>query len=243
MRVLLLFPLPPPNDTLRSPLALQDDMSSKYLYGFYGFFTLSMLVFGVISIVFSFLWRREDLLLNMIFSHGDLTGAYCPRFIRRSLFSRRRLSLAGVILGFALLFTSFLSVGAVIQRNHVTKGLVVLNWVLIMDAIFVLVVGTVVWFFSLRERAEFHTEYAKLLPSQRITIQDMVQNTIVTRTPLLLTYTRTSNSLVAVDILMRRISLRLVEAFVKIQPLLMHSTRLLRATFASHHSLTTLMNP
>jgi len=128
-------------------------MASKYLYGFYGFFTLSMLVFGVISIVFSFLWRREDLFVNMTFSHGDLT--------------------AGTILGFALLFTSFLSFGAIIQQNHVTMGLIVLNWVLIADAIFVLVVGSVVWFFTLRERAEFHTEYAKLLPSQRITIQDM----------------------------------------------------------------------
>jgi hypothetical protein len=128
-------------------------MPSKYLYGFYSLFTLCIFVFGVISIVFSFLWRRSDLLLNMTFGHGDLT--------------------AGALLGFALLFTSFLSVGAIIQRNHVTIGLVVLNWVLIVDSIFVLVVGSVLWFYSLRERAEFHTEYAKLLPSQRVTIQDM----------------------------------------------------------------------
>jgi hypothetical protein len=50
-------------------------MPSKYLYGFYGLFTLMIAVFGIISIVFSFVWRRNDLLLNMTFSGGDLTGA------------------------------------------------------------------------------------------------------------------------------------------------------------------------
>ncbi|KAI0005853.1 tetraspanin [Russula compacta] len=127
-------------------------MPSKYLHGFYGFFTLDLAIFGIISMVFSFLWRRDDLLLNMVFSNSDLT--------------------AGLIVGIALLLTSFLSIGAIIQRNHVTIGLVVLNWVLIADAIIVLSVGTIVWFYTLRERAEFHTQYAKLQPSQRVTIQD-----------------------------------------------------------------------
>jgi len=77
-------------------------------------------------------------------------------------------------MGIALLLTSCLSVGAIIQRNHVLTGLILLNWVLIADAIIVLVVGTFVWFFTLRERAEFHVRYANLQPSQRITIQDQV---------------------------------------------------------------------
>jgi len=102
-------------------------MSSKYLYGFYGFFTLGVAVCGILSIIFSFLWRRNDLLLNMTFSHADLNG--------------------GLVVGIALLLTSFLSVGAIIQRNHVTIGLVILNWILIADAVIVLVVGTFVWFF------------------------------------------------------------------------------------------------
>jgi hypothetical protein len=46
---------------------------------------------------------------------------------------------AGLVMGIALLLTSFLSVGAIIQRNHVTMGLVVLNWVLIADAVIVLI--------------------------------------------------------------------------------------------------------
>jgi len=79
---------------------------------------------------------------------------------------------AGLIMGIAFLLTSAFSVGAIIQRNHVTIGLVILNWILIADAMIVLVVGTFVWFYTLRERSEFHTLYAKMQPSQRITIQD-----------------------------------------------------------------------
>jgi len=125
---------------------------SKYLHGFYVFFTLGIAVAGIISILFSFLWRRNELLLNMTFSNADLT--------------------AGLVMGIALLLTSFLSIGAIIQRNHVTIGLVILNWVLIADAVIVLSIGSFVWFYTLRERNEFHVEYAKLLPSQRIAIQD-----------------------------------------------------------------------
>lgn len=77
-------------------------------------------------------------------------------------------------MGIALLITSAFSVGAIIQRNHVIIGLIILNWVLIADAIIVLVVGTFVWFYTLRERAEYHRIYADLQPSQRITIQDKV---------------------------------------------------------------------
>jgi len=110
------------------------------------------MVAGIISIVFSFLWRRNELLLNMTFSNADLT--------------------AGLVMGIALLLTGFLSVGAIIQRSHVTIGLVILNWVLIADAVIVLSIGSFVWFYTLRERNEFHVEYAKLQPSQRITIQD-----------------------------------------------------------------------
>ena len=77
-------------------------------------------------------------------------------------------------MGIALLLSSFLAIGAIIQRNHVTIGLVILNWVLIADAVIVLAIGSFVWFYTLRERNEYHVEYAKLQPSQRISIQDQV---------------------------------------------------------------------
>jgi len=95
------------------------------------------------------------LILNMTFSRSDLD--------------------AGLAVGIALLFTSFVSVGAIIQRNHVTIGLVILNWLLIADSVIVLVVGTLVWVYTLCERSEYHSVYAKLQPSQRIFIQDQFQ--------------------------------------------------------------------
>ncbi|KAH9981477.1 tetraspanin Pls1 family [Lactifluus volemus] len=105
-------------------------MVSKYLHGFYGFFTLSLAIFGILSITFSTVWKKNDILLNMTFSVGDLDF--------------------GLVMGIALLLTSCLSVGAIVQRNHILSGFVILNW-----------------------RAEFHTLYANLQPSQRVTIQDM----------------------------------------------------------------------
>jgi hypothetical protein len=89
-------------------------------------------------------------------------------------FSPRDFLLAGLVMGIALLLTSFLSVGAIVQRNHVLGGFIILNWTLIADAIIVLVVGSVLWFYTLRERAEFHTLYSNLQPSQRVAIQNMV---------------------------------------------------------------------
>jgi len=128
-------------------------MPSKILLGFYGFFTLCLLASAIIPIVFSFVWRRTDLLLNMVFSNADLT--------------------AGLVLGILLLITFFLAIGAIVQRNHITIGLVILNWTLILDALATVIIGTFVWFYTLRERNEFHGVYGNLQPSQRVTIQDM----------------------------------------------------------------------
>jgi hypothetical protein len=157
-------------------------MPSKYLHGFYGSFTLTLAVFGIISILFSILWRKNDLMVNMTFSPSDLDGT-CWLDSPVVVFSRRRLSSAGLAMGIAFLITSALSFGAVIQRNHVTIGLIILNWVLLADAVIVLVVGTFVWFYTLRERAEFHVRYAKMQPSQRITIQDRVSHSNVVLRP------------------------------------------------------------
>lgn len=127
-------------------------------------------------------------------------------------------------MGIALLITSALSVGAIIQRNHVIIGLVILNWVLIADAIIVLVAGTFIWFYTLRERAEFHGRYAKLQPSQRITIQDKVNHYDIAWSAFL-TRLSTAISSAAADISTRQISLRSVEAFARTQRSPMHLTR------------------
>ena len=82
-----------------------------------------------------------------------------------------------MVLGIFLLATFVLSIGAIIQRNHVTVGLVMLNWMLILDMIAVLVVGTFIWFYTLRERANFHDVFSKLPVDKRIAVQDKVRST------------------------------------------------------------------
>jgi len=93
-----------------------------------------------------------DLLRNLVISSQDLT--------------------TGLVLGIALLVTWALSVGAIIQPNHVTIGLVALNWMLIADGVGILVIGTFVWFYTLQERANFHTVFSAQTPATRIAIQD-----------------------------------------------------------------------
>ncbi|EIN07704.1 tetraspanin Pls1 family [Punctularia strigosozonata HHB-11173 SS5] len=127
-------------------------MPSKQLMGAFAFLDFCLLVAGVISIVFSIVWGQSNLMLNLVFSKADLT--------------------AGLVLGSFLLFTFVFSVGAIIQKNHVTIGLVILNWILIGDAIVVGVIGSFIWFFTLRERANFHKIFSEQPDATKIKIQD-----------------------------------------------------------------------
>ncbi|KAH9901128.1 tetraspanin [Cubamyces lactineus] len=128
-------------------------MPSKRLMGAFAFVDVCLLAAGVILIVFSELWRMPNLMLNFTFSNEMLTG--------------------GLVLGIFFLLTFVLSVAAVVQKNHVTTGFVLLNWMLIADAIVDIVVGTMVWFFTLGERAHYFGVYKSLTRDQRIEIQDM----------------------------------------------------------------------
>jgi len=84
--------------------------------------------------------------------------------VRRNLFAKITtliFSSAGLALGVFLLVTFAISIFAIVQRNHVTVGLVVLNYALIVDAIVVVVLGTRVWYFTLRERDNFFKIYQR----------------------------------------------------------------------------------
>lgn len=83
---------------------------------------------------------------------------------------------AGLILGIFLLVTFFISIFAVLQKNHVTIGLVILNWLLIADGIVVLVIGTIIWFYSLHQRQNYFDVFKAVSPQTRIDIQDKVRN-------------------------------------------------------------------
>jgi len=111
-----------------------------------------LLAAGAISLALSMVWRAPNILMNMVLSSADLT--------------------AGTLLGIALLITFVISVGAIVQRNHVTIGLVILNYALLADAIAILVIGTFVWFYTLQERVEFHQLWLGAPRETRIFLQD-----------------------------------------------------------------------
>jgi hypothetical protein len=127
-------------------------MVSRKLMGFWALFDVCLLAAGVISIVFSAVYRKQDILLNLAISKADLTAA--------------------LVLGIMLCVTFVFSIGAVVQRNHVTLGLVILNYILVVDALAILCIGTFVWFFTLRQRNEFHVLFLELPESSRAFIQD-----------------------------------------------------------------------
>jgi hypothetical protein len=79
-----------------------------------------------------------------------------------------------MILGIALLVTFAGSIAAIVQRNHVTIGLVILNYVLIIDSIAIVVIGSFVWFYTLRERDNFHKYWLSANRETRISLQDRV---------------------------------------------------------------------
>ncbi|KAF7338628.1 25S rRNA adenine-N(1) methyltransferase [Mycena venus] len=118
----------------------------------WAFIDFLLLAAAGMSIGLSIVWRAPNILMNMAISSEFLT--------------------AGLVLGIVLAVTFLVSLGAVVQRNHVTIGFVILNWFLIVDAILVTVVGSIIWFFSLRQRAEMQKKWTALSPADRITIQD-----------------------------------------------------------------------
>jgi len=122
------------------------------LMGVWAFLDFCLLAAGVISIALSFVWRAPNPMMNLVLDNADLT--------------------AGLILGIALLITFFISIGAIVQRNHVTLGLVILNWTLVIDALGILIIGTFVWFFTLKERNNFHLAFQDTTSANRIAIQD-----------------------------------------------------------------------
>jgi hypothetical protein len=138
--------------------------------GVWAFLDACLLAAGAVALALSIAWRAPNLLMNMVFSEADLTGTSLLETDMSSLSPFT----AGTVLGVALLITFGVSLGAIVQRNHVTIGLVILNWLLILDALGILIIGTFVWFFTLQERAEFHALWVKQTPANRIVLQDKV---------------------------------------------------------------------
>lgn len=112
-----------------------------------------LLAAGAVSLALSIVWHRKDMLLNMVLSKADLT--------------------AGTILGIALIVTFFISIAGVVQRNHVTIGLVITNYALLVDAIGIVIIGTFVWYYTLQERNNFSILWHAATVDDRRQLQDM----------------------------------------------------------------------
>jgi hypothetical protein len=127
-------------------------MVSRILIGVWAVLDFFLLATGVVMLSLSMTWRAQNPLMNMVLSLSDLT--------------------AGTILGIAFLVTFAISIGAIVQKSHVTIGLVILNYALLMDAIGIVIIGTYFWFFTLQERANFHRLWLQASSQTRITLQD-----------------------------------------------------------------------
>jgi len=130
-------------------------MVSRKLMAVWSALDICLLAAGAVALALSIVWRADNTLMNMVLSPADLT--------------------AGMILGIALLITFAISIVAIVQKNHVTIGLVVLNYALLVDAIGIVIIGTFVWFFTLGERANFHVLWLGASREARITLQDQLK--------------------------------------------------------------------
>lgn len=108
---------------------------------------------GVLSLILSLSWRRLNLLLNLTFSNDDLG--------------------AGTALGIILLATFLLSLILIFQRG--TTPLVILNWLLVVDAVVILFFGTFIWISTLHEYNHYHTVFRQQDNTTKIMIQDTLK--------------------------------------------------------------------
>lgn len=130
--------------------------SMKKIVGFWAFFDVCLLAAAIVSIVVSVLWRMSsDPLRHIIVTNSYLT--------------------AGIAIGAMFAVTFVVSIGAIVQPNHVTLPLAILNWVLIADLTAVVAVGTLIWWETLEERKNFGEIFNASSTDTRLAIQNKLQ--------------------------------------------------------------------
>ncbi|EIW71037.1 hypothetical protein M231_03567 [Tremella mesenterica] len=126
----------------------------KRLLGVWGFLVVCLLAAGSVSIVFAIMFQRPgQLIMNLIVSKMDGN--------------------IGIALGITYLLTVLLAIPAILQPPANRTLLKVLNWWLVGLAIETVILGSIVWFFSLRQRSEFSV----IWDQQSATIQQALQDT------------------------------------------------------------------
>jgi len=129
-------------------------MPSKTLMAVWGALDFALLAAGGLSIAFSIIWKSPDLLRNIVLSNMDLT--------------------LGMVLGIFYAVTFVVSIGAVIQQNHVVIGLAILNWLLIVDTLITVTYGTLIWFRTLQMTANMETLWNATSTETRVAVQELL---------------------------------------------------------------------
>jgi hypothetical protein len=130
-------------------------MPSKQLYSVWAVLDLMLLAAGGITIAFSVIWQAPDVLRNLVVSNTMLT--------------------AGLVLGIAFCIAVVFSIGGVVQPNHVTLGLTIFNYVLMVVSIITITVGSSIWFWTLRETENFTLLWLGLEPEKQGVVQDALR--------------------------------------------------------------------
>jgi len=121
----------------------------------WGVLDFLMLAAGGALIAFSILFKAPDAIRNLVLTSSDLNF--------------------GLALGIIYVVTFAISVGAIIQQNHVTIGLAILNWVLIINTIITVVFGSTLWFMTLQEHVNYSNVWSTTTPQARIAVQEKLQ--------------------------------------------------------------------
>jgi hypothetical protein len=127
-------------------------MVSKKLMIAWAFLAFALLAASGVLIAFSIVWQSASILLHFVISHSFLTS--------------------GLILGIAFAVTFLISIAGIVQRYHITIGLTLLSWALVIDAFAILAIGTMIWFFTLQERDNYHVRFAAASDDVRQKLQD-----------------------------------------------------------------------
>ncbi|TFY54694.1 hypothetical protein EVJ58_g8708 [Rhodofomes roseus] len=124
----------------------------KIIMGFWSFVDVLLLAAAVASIVFSIVERKPDLMTNIALSTEHLN--------------------AGLIMGVVLLASWIVSIIAVLSPTASVTGFVLLNWMLVLDVLAILVVGTSLWYFTLHIEDNYLAAWQSLSNATKIQVQD-----------------------------------------------------------------------
>jgi len=127
-------------------------MPSRSLHYVWAGLDFALMAAGAICIAFAIVWQNPSTLMKFVLFEINLS--------------------VGIILGVMLEISFLISILAITQRKPLTLGLKALNWTLVADSIAILVIGSILWYYSLREP----TNYLRVWNAQSQDIQIKLQD-------------------------------------------------------------------